>query len=87
MKKPVKQIEIVEKFDYDEIIEYIENKYNIKVRDYLNSHNHFQEYQKVTGDKMPFNGVYPDSSGLSLGFKEQWTIFKDGKKIPATKKE
>lgn len=92
MKKPVAIVRspII---DYHEIIHYIEEKYKINVRDYSNlfqhqdKEGHFQKYQRLTGDVMPFNGRYPDVSGKQLGFENQWTIWRNNKRIEATKEE
>jgi hypothetical protein len=43
-------------YDYHAVIDYIEDKYKIKTRDYHNSHNHFDTWLKIVGEEKP---VYP----------------------------
>lgn len=77
--------------DYHEVIDFIETKYEIQTRDYLNKfgeEDHFDMYQRIMNDPMPFgNNIYPDESGKHLGFKNEWTIYRNGKRIEATKEE
>ena len=94
MEKPVKTKKFNDMLDYYDIIEYIEDKHKIKTRDFLglfgnnSNESHFAKYQRETGDKMPFGaGQYPDSSGKHLGFKNEWTIIRNGERIEATKKQ
>lgn len=84
MGKPVKK-ERASIMDYHDMIHFVEEKYNIQVRDYLGlfgakkAESHFDKYQRIMNDPMPFgNGVYPD---------EGWTVIKEGKRVKATKEE
>lgn len=60
MNKPTKKKVMNEMVDYHDLINYIEEKYNIKVRDYANSHEinenneikHFEKYRKETGKEV-----------------------------------
>lgn len=57
MEKPtLKQREPI--MNYDEMISYVQDKYNIQVRDYKGlfglakgQESHFDSYQRITGDK------------------------------------
>ena len=40
--------------------------------------SHFDKYQRITGDKMPFNGNYPDSPG------NKYRVYRNGKMVKAT---
>jgi hypothetical protein len=54
-------------------------------KDSIAGEKHFDKYQRITGDKMPFgNGRYPDSSGKG---DKPWMVIREGKKVPATKEE
>jgi hypothetical protein len=46
MDKPVKRSTKKEYYNYLQVRDYIEFKYNIKTRDYFDSHNHFKNYLK-----------------------------------------
>lgn len=88
MKKPTKHIVKQPMFEYDDVINYIEGKYGIKVRDYAGKYgnkgkeSHFDEYQKLMKDPMPFgNGKYPDCPGTT------YRVYKDGKLVEGTKDE
>lgn len=53
--------------------------------DWIKGERHFDRYQRVANNPMPFgNGKYPDSS---LGGEKPWTVIRDGKRVPATKEE
>lgn len=74
--------------NFHEIIKFIEEKYKINTRDYLNlfgtkdrSESHFHKYQKITGDVEPFGGHYPDCP------ENTFRIYKDGKMINVSKEE
>jgi hypothetical protein len=99
MDKPTKKVVKNPMLNYSDIIDFIEEKYNIKTRDYAglfgskDKESHFNQYQRITEDKMPFgNGIYPDSSGKNKqewvedGY-EGWTVFRNGQRIKATKEE
>lgn len=83
--KPTKKKIMDDMFHYHDIIDFIEKKYNINVRDYANRHSnkgkesHFQKYQRLTGDRMPFNGHYPDSPG------NKYRVYRDGKMVQVSK--
>lgn len=92
MEKPIPKDNHL--LDYGQVIKFIEEKYDIKTRDYegLFSHDkkegHFEKYQRITGDKYPFdNELYPDSNGLSMGFSSKYTVIRNGKRVSATKEE
>lgn len=88
IQKPIKRTIINDVINFFDIIKFIENKYKIDIHDYAHSRKHFNKYQEITNDTMPFgNNVYPDGSGLFRGFKSNYTIVRDGKRIPATKKQ
>lgn len=54
--------------DFNEMIDYVEQKHSIRVCDYLglfgtkDKESHFDEYCRVTGDAQPNDGFYPDCS-------------------------
>jgi hypothetical protein len=79
----------IEYYDYHECRDYLQEKYGYNERDYAGRHkkkeelDHFRLYQKLTGDIQPFDGHYPDCSGKGGGK----TIWRDGKKIPATEEQ
>ncbi len=73
-------------YDYYEVIHYLEDKYKFNSRDYKESHNHFKKYQDETKDVFPVEW-YPDCSGKYQGFKNEWTIRRNGKIIEATKEQ
>lgn len=63
LKKPTPQITTQSKLDWSDVRDYIEQKYNIKLRGYAenNEESHFDMYQISQNDPMPFgNGIYPD---------------------------
>ena len=77
--------------DYNKIIETIESKHDIEVRDYAglfsskaHKEGHFNLYERITGDFMPFGGCYPDVSGSNDG---GYTVIHNGERREATKKE
>ena len=50
--------------------------------DWIEGEKHFDYYQRITGDKMPFgNGCYPDSPG------EKYRSYVDGKKVEVSKEQ
>ena len=92
MDKPIK-IPRPSVMDYNEIIDFIEDKYKIQTRDYsylVGEEAHFDKYIREENDPMPFGkGVYPDVSGIPkvLGKYDGWTVTRDGIKRNSTKKE
>ena len=69
---------------YDEALTVIKKKVKL-AKDSIPGEEHFDKYQRITGDKMPFgNGNYPD---VRNGGEKPWTIIRDGKRISATKEE
>lgn len=94
MKKPIKQ-ERVPIMDYNEMIGFVEEKYNIEVRGYLGingcnkKEDHFDKYQRIENDPKPFGGLNPDvrfDNIESEGY-EGWTVIREGKRVKATKEE
>lgn len=81
--KPKRQRVLPDMLDYHDMIEYIEQKYNIKTRGYgRRKEDHFDRYQRLTGDKMPFgSNKYPYS------LDGQLMSYRDGKRVPVTKEE
>lgn len=77
---------------YNKIIETIETKHGIDVRDYAglfsskdHKEGHFNLYERVTGDFMPLgDNCYPDVSGSNEG---GYTVIHGGIRREATKKE
>jgi hypothetical protein len=98
MEKPAKK-KRSPLMNYHDMVRFVEEKYNIDVRDYnglfggTNKESHFDKYQRITGDCMPFgNNAYPDVSGkYNKEWQEEgyegWTIIRDGERIKATKKQ
>lgn len=81
--KPI-PIERKDVMDYNDIMHYIDNKYDIQNRDYKHKKdiNHYEKYQKEMDDPIPFgNGVYPDT--LEGTFK----VYRNGEMISASKDE
>lgn len=78
--------------DYNKMIETIESKHSVDVRDYAglfsskdNKEGHLKLYERVTGDFMPFgDNCYPDISGRNKG---GYTVIRNGKRREATKDE
>lgn len=74
--------------EYEDIIAFVEKKYDIDTRDYAGKHNgkggesHFQKYERITGDVVS-HLFYPDCSGRNGGK----TVMRNGKKRPATEEE
>lgn len=93
MEKPtLKQREPL--MDYGEIITFVQDKYKIQVRDYKGlfglaegQESHFSEYCRVTGDKQPNDGYYPDYSGKGSNVEERRTVVRNGKRIYGTQEE
>lgn len=77
MKKPVK-IDQNPLYDYNEVVEFIEDKYNIKTRDYSASSNHFPNWLKLMNEKAP---VYPISPNYV------YQVMIDGEMVKITKEE
>jgi hypothetical protein len=86
--KPVARKPIL---DYQDVINFIEEKYNIDTRDYeglfgsQDKESHFNKYQRITGDKMPVG--YPDYSGDKSAPDKGIRIWRNGKKVSGTKEE
>lgn len=69
---------------YDDSLSLIKKTF-VLPDDYIDGEDHFDRYMRLTGDNMPFGkGVYPDSS---FGGDNPLAIYRDGKKIHATKEE
>lgn len=69
---------------YDDSLKIIKKPVKRPV-DQLEGEEHFDYYQRITNDPMPFgNGQYPD---VRNGGEKPWTIIRDGKRIPATQEE
>lgn len=80
MRKPHKKFPIEALYNYNEIINYIEKKYNINTREYGRDPNesHFEKYQRITGDKAIVSPIY---------HKDHYQIYRDRKYITSTKEK
>lgn len=58
MDKPPKHLRTEIFYKYNEVVDYIEDKYNISTEDYAHSMNHFPNWLKLFGEKEP---TYPRS--------------------------
>ena len=72
---------------YDDALKVIKKPIQ-RPKDQLEGERHFEYYQRIMKDPMPCDGHYPDVSGKweEKGY-EGWTIWRDGKKIKATKEQ
>jgi len=61
MDKPIKIVRDPI-YDYHEVIEYIEKKYNIKTRDYANRSNHFPNWLKLVNEPQPNYPICPSNT-------------------------
>lgn len=59
--KPNQRKIVEESWDYHEVIDYIEKKYNIDVRDYAKSHEHFPNWLKLVGENPPNYPICPNN--------------------------
>lgn len=50
-------------YDYHECRDYLQKKYGYNERDYSKHHDHFQTYEKVTGDAHPYYDYPSESNG------------------------
>lgn len=71
---------------YDECLKIIKKPVQ-RPKDQLDGEDYFKYYQRIMNDPMPNDCHYPDVSGKNDGKYEGWMIWKDGKKIKATKKQ
>lgn len=65
---------------YDESLSKLKKKPEYPA-DWVEGEKHFDRYQRLTGDKMPFDGHYPDSPG------KKYRVYRDGKMVYTTKEE
>lgn len=65
---------------YDESLSKLKKKPEYP-EDWVKGEKHFDRYQRLTGDKIPFEGHYPDNPGKT------YRIYRDGKMVKATKEE
>lgn len=61
MDKPKKEYRVNPTYDYHEVIDYIEEKYNINTRDYANRHKHFLNWLKLMNEEPPNYPICPGS--------------------------
>ena len=76
--------------DFHEMIEFVEQKYGIRTRDYNGLHgpdSHCAKWQREAGDPQPNDGHYPDCSGDGETAAERLTVVRDGKRRKATQGE
>lgn len=79
MQKPKKSIKEV--YDFNEVMDYLEHKYNFDHRDYKNSHEHFGTWLNLKQEKKPTHPISLNGKMYLLEkeiTKEEWDkIYKE----------